>query len=130
MTNDWTRFLALCVIWGVFCALAMTTLIMQGTDANFIILGVMAFAAWMSTDSVMNNGKKDSKEESNDSEKTKRGSNLNSNALLSLLDEDDIADLRVRVKNRLMDSIERGSDGELSSLDQLLADQDTNRRRR
>jgi len=44
---------------------------------------------------------------------------------LALLDEDDLAELRQRVKNRLIERIDGGGDGELSSLDALLADQDT-----
>ena len=44
-------------------------------------------------------------------------------ALLRLLDESDVAELRSLVKRRLADKIERGDDGELSTLDMLLAEQ-------
>jgi len=44
--------------------------------------------------------------------------------MLALLDEDDLAELRQRVKDRLIERIDGGGDGELSSLDALLAAQE------
>jgi hypothetical protein len=123
-----TRIAAVALIWIVFCVLVMTTLIVQGEAANFIIIGALGLAAWLSTDSVMNTGKKDEEEKTVEISKAKRGENPNT--LLSLLDEDDIAELRARVKHRLINSIEGGSDGELSSLDQLLAEQELRQNKR
>ncbi|MCU0465516.1 MAG: hypothetical protein MUF38_13220 [Anaerolineae bacterium] len=62
--------------------------------------------------------------------KAKRDQQGISADMLSLLDEEDIAELRRRLKNRLMDRIDGGDDGELSTLDALLADQDPEPRRR
>jgi hypothetical protein len=60
-------------------------------------------------------------------EKAKRSASNNSN-LLELLDEDDLHELRQRVKRRLIDNIEGSGDGELSSLDALLSEQQSKRR--
>ncbi len=50
--------------------------------------------------------------------------------MLALLDEDDLYELRQRLKARLMERIDGGTDGELSSLDELLADSTPTRRKR
>jgi|GEM_PF-2122076 len=44
--------------------------------------------------------------------------------MLALLSDDDLGELRQRVKDRLIERIDGGGDGELSSLDALLAAQE------
>ncbi|MBC8170771.1 MAG: hypothetical protein H7X77_03840 [Anaerolineae bacterium] len=63
----------------------------------------------------------------NTDEKAKRSAASNSD-LLDLLDEDDLHELRQRVKRRLIDNIEGSGDGEISALDALLAEQQSKRR--
>lgn len=60
-------------------------------------------------------------------EKAKRSAGDNSN-LLELLDEEDLYELRQRVKRRIIDNIEGSGDGELSALDAMLAEQQAKRR--
>ena len=62
-------------------------------------------------------------EQSTGKRKNDQADDLSPN-MLALLDEDDLSELRQRVKNRLIDRIEGGGDGELSSLDALLAAQE------
>lgn len=128
MMSERARLAAIVVIWGIFGLLAMTMLIVQEQNANFIIFGIMAVAALVATDTVIKSDKKEDAVE--EAGKAKRTPNSDTASLLALLDEDDIAELRSRVKRRLLDSIEGGSDGELSSLDHLLVEQQSRQQKR
>jgi hypothetical protein len=111
------------IIWGVFAFLAALAILFAG--GNFILIGVLAVAAVLGTAAVAEGGG-----EKEAAEKSKRSASSNdTNALLELLDEDDLRELRGRVKQRLLDRIDEGGDGELSSLDALLAEQQLQKRR-
>ncbi len=115
------------IIWGVFLILGALTLIFTG--ANIIILAILAAAAFGATLAITvgDNGSA----QPADVEKAKRTLSRpdDPSGLLALLDPEDIEELRHRVKRRLLDRIEGSGDGELSSLDALLAEQEKLKRR-
>lgn len=112
------------IIWGVFGVLAGLAIIFGG--GNIVLVGLLAVAAVLGTAASAEGGS----DSSGEVEKSKRSASSNdTNALLELLDEDDLRELRGRVKQRLLHKIEQGDDGELSSLDALLAEQQLQKRR-
>lgn len=115
------------IIWGVFALLVVATMIFTG--GNFIIILVLAIAALISTEKAVASINTGSRGEES-VEKLKRGSGISdTEALLNLLDADDLAELRYKVKQRLLDRIEGSGDGELSTLDALLAEQEAQHNR-
>jgi len=130
------KFLAVAVIWGVVGAITILQLVLNSGD-NFIWFFTLALfgIAGGVTSSILRDGdnskshpmievNKDSDRSSISKRKNDQAGGLSPD-MLALLDEDDLAELRQRVKNRLIERIDGGGDGELSSLDALLADQDT-----
>lgn len=115
------------IIWGVFLILGALTLIFSG--ANITILAILAAAAFGATMAITVGDSGSA--QSADVEKAKRTLSRpdDSSGLLALLDPEDIEELRPRVKRRLLDRIEGSGDGELSSLDALLAEQEKLKRR-
>lgn len=113
------------IIWGVFGVLAGMAMIFTG--GNIVLIAILAAAAVFGTIAVAEYGGGSS---DTPSEKTKRRADPNNmGALIELLDEEDLHEIRQRLKHRLIDRIETGSDGELSSLDALLAEQQSQKRR-
>lgn len=132
------KFLAVIIIWGMMGLITLAQLtINDGANFNWIFSLVLFGIASSVTGSIVNEGgKRPSTEAKTNDEgersagKAKRDQQTGLSAeMLALLDEDDIADLRRRVKQRLIDRIEGGGDGELSSLDALLADPDAEPRK-
>jgi cobalamin biosynthesis protein CbiD len=110
------------IIWGIFGVLAGMAMIFTG--GNIVLIAILAAAAVIGTLAISDNHSSTPAE----TEKAKRDSG-STGAMLELLDEDDIRELRQRIKRRIMDNIENGSDGELSSLDTLLAEQQLQKRK-
>jgi hypothetical protein len=133
------KFLAVIIIWVMMGLITLAQLtINDGVNFNWIFSLILFGIASGVTGSIVNDGNKSRSSDEDKSAgqaegnvgKAKRDQqNGLSTDMLALLDDDDIADLRRRVKQRLIDRIEGGGDGELSSLDALLADQDTNPRK-
>lgn len=120
--NDRYRLGVIVMIWVIFAILTITLLIVQQNDANFILVAILAFAAIIGTSEL---AKVSSSAEANEVqvvEKSKNRSHDEVETMLSLLDEEDLLDLRARVKARLLSRIDTADDGELSSLDALLAE--------
>ena len=128
MSNSLARMIMICIIWVVFAILSATLLIVQRAEANFLIIGIFALAAVISTHAITENTENEEKE----IRKAKReaGSFDQTQMMLSLLDENDVEELRSRIKSRLLQTVERGEDGELSSLEALIAEQETRQSRR
>lgn len=140
MSTQLMRLILVSIVWIVFAVLSGTLLIVQREDANFIMVGVFAAAAVFGTAAVMETTKE--QPETVEATKRKRTSadaaayayaDPQTQLLLSLLDADDLAELRAHLRNRLMDKVERPTDGELSSLnslDALMDEQETYRIKR
>jgi len=135
------KFLAVAVIWGVVGAITILQLVLnEGVNFNWIFTIAMSGIASSITNNVLRDGDNSKRhamiEVSKDSDSSSIGKRKNDQAgglspdMLALLDEDDLAELRQRVKDRLMERIDGGGDGELSSLDALLADQKEPRKNR
>lgn len=137
------KFISVAVIWGVAGIVTLAQLVFNGGgDFNWIFSIALFGIAGGVTSSILADGDNSKKRpiievqtanKTTDSHSGKRKNDQTgglSPDMLALLDEDDIAELRQRVKNRLIDRIEGGGDGELSSLDALLADQDAPRKSR
>lgn len=136
------KFISVAVIWGIAGIITLTQLLVNSADFNWIFSIALFGIAGGVTSSILSNGDDSKKrpmievktgDNTSDSHSGKRKNDQTgglSPDMLALLDEDDIAELRQRVKNRLIDRIEGGGDGELSSLDALLADQDAPRKSR
>lgn len=135
------KFVAVAIVWVMVSAITIIQLVVPGVEFNWIFsIALFGIAAGV-TNSILRDGddtkarpmvevntSKDAREQMTG--KAKRDQQGISADMLSLLDEEDIAELRRRLKNRLMDRIDGGDDGELSTLDALLADQDPEPRRR
>ena len=134
------KFLLVAIIWVVVGIVSIVQLVVASN--LFFLLIIMFGMAVGATGIILNNAPSASRRPmiqvntSDDNASRSSGKRKNEQAgglspdMLALLDDDDIAELRQRVKNRLIDRIEGGSDGELSSLDALLADQDAPRKNR
>ncbi len=134
MLSERDRLRAIGIIWGVFGLLAALTLLRNDAGGSFLLIAVLATAAWLSTDSIMDAARKAAQGEGTG--KAKRDLTAEAaretaqvETLLALLDEDDIHEVRARLKTRLLANLERGSDGELSALDALLAEEQLRSRR-
>ncbi|MCU0497572.1 MAG: hypothetical protein MUF87_09500 [Anaerolineae bacterium] len=111
------RYEATIALWGIFALLATLTIIFAG--ANVVALGILGFAAVIATLAINDNPS----EKASKVEKLKNEDRDSFNAMMNLLDEDDRAELRQRLKVRLMNQIEQGrTDGEITSLEALLAE--------
>lgn len=126
----------LSTIWGTFAVLAVMAMIFAG--ANIVLIGILATAAVVGTAAVVTSNSSDSSTSEDSAREKAKNDFASSNSrwdqagmrdLLELLDEDDLRDLRQRIKRRVIDAIEMGSDGELSTLDALLAEQQLQKRK-
>ena len=135
------KFVSVAIIWVMVSAITIIQLVVPEADFNWIFSVALFGIAAGVTNSILRDGddtkarpivevntNKDAREQMTG--KAKRDQQGISADMLALLDEEDIAELRRRLKNRLMDRIDGGDDGELSTLDALLADQDPEPRRR
>lgn len=118
---------AVAIIWGSAMIISFFSFVF-GIDGAFALVIIMAVMALAATGMVLdkNFGSSNALKSSLDadgSEKPKRSQNEMSE-MLALLDEDDRYELRQRIKQQLMQRIEGSGDGELSSLDALLAEDD------
>jgi hypothetical protein len=59
--------------------------------------------------------------------KAKRGDNLGE--MLSMLDEEDVYEIRQRIKQRLLDRVDSGSDEDMESFEDLLSARDRQKRK-
>jgi hypothetical protein len=122
MRPELYRVFAILTVWIVFAILAAIVILSAG--ANFILLGILGFITWLVTDSL--SSAFDIKEvDIEELEKQKRHitTTTETDLIYDLLDESDLADLREQLKQRLAEKITRADDGELTTLDALLAEQ-------
>lgn len=124
------RFPYFAVIWFVYMVLAGIS--MFEASGNFIILLILTVGAVIATGLVMENVKPQDQIEQltqSNHEKAKRSAEPLNSSLLALLDDSDREILRQQIMNRLLDNIERSSDGELNTLEALLSEQNHRQRR-
>lgn len=124
------RFAATIVIW-IIVAIALLTMLTASADFNWIFGIVMLGIAGGVTSSIMGadggkNWTSSSKAEETIS-KAKRGDNLSE--MLSMLDEEDVYEIRQRIKQRLLDRVDSGSDEDIESFEQLLSARDRQKRK-
>lgn len=118
------RMAATGIIWGAV-TIIMVAMIVTGTDLNFIIVGILAGAAWFSTDAVWDGAKQPANKAEMkirapaEIEKDKRDQRVEQ--LVGSLSQEELRQLR----SRLVSS----TDGEIVSLDDLLDEQESPRRR-
>ncbi|MBK9125700.1 MAG: hypothetical protein IPM16_21600 [Chloroflexi bacterium] len=131
------KVVAVLAVWittGILFVTTLNTEFVQG--GNFFgwillvsILGIAAGATGSITSgsnaAVQSSSSKDS-ERKEAAGKAKRGENIEE--MLALLDEDDLYDLRQRVKQRLIDRLEDGGASDVASFEQLLNEQGRKRR--
>ena len=124
------RFAATIVIW-IIVAIALLTMLTASADFNWIFGIVMLGIAGGVTSSIMGadggkNWTSSSKAEETIS-KAKRGDNLSE--MLSMLDEEDVYEIRQRIKQRLLDRVDSGSNEDIESFEQLLSARDRQKRK-
>jgi hypothetical protein len=116
------------ILFGI--ALSGNIAISGGEGAPMVGMGIAAFiAAAVATAAALAGGSKETEEETS-VEISKRKNDQRGVDPLSLLTEDDIAELREDIKHNLRRRMLEGQDGELGSLDALLAENDHKARRR
>ena len=144
--QPYLKFITTIAIWliaGLFSIIQVFLVPVEGAFnliMMIILFGMATIATslvfYYSHESEKNQAKAHQAREQNEYSQSSTGKRKNEQAggpssdMLALLSEDDLEELRERVKNRLIDRIEGGGDGELSSLDALLADQDAPRKNR
>ncbi len=138
------KFLTVLIIWGIAGVISIVQLFFAPAGFfNLIMMAVLFGLALAATGTILNSKeegvsrRESSNQGNNNSDKSNQGGKRKNEQagglspdMLALLDEDDLAELRQRVKNRLIERIDGGGDGELSSLDALLADQEEPRKNR
>ncbi len=135
--NPWVqiaRYALVALIWGgvILFGIALSGNIAAagGEGAPMVGLGIAAFvAAAIASAAALAGGTKEIEKETS-AETAKRKNDQRGIDPLSLLTEDDIAELREDIKHNLRRRMLEGQDGELGSLDALLADTDHQARRR
>jgi hypothetical protein len=124
------RFPYFAIIWVGYVTLAGISLFQE---TNSFVLVLFTLAALAATVIVMQSLKPDSPSQtlsSQEYEKAKRSPDTSLNSsLLALLDDSDREVLRQQIMQRLSDSIQSSSDGELTTLEALLAEQNHRSRR-
>ena len=124
------KLAATIVIW-IITAIILLTMLTSGADFNWIFGIVMLGIAGGVTGSIMGadggkNWTTNSKAEETIS-KAKRGDNLGE--MLSMLDEEDVYEIRQRIKQRLLDRVDSGSNEDIESFEQLLSARDRQKRK-
>ena len=139
--NPWvqiSKYALVAVIWtGVILfgiALSGNVAVAGGEGSPLVGMGIAAFiAAAVASAAALTGGSKETENEKAADQATqplKRKNEQSNIDPLSLLTEDDIAELREDIKHNLRRRMLEGQDGELGSLDALLADNDQKARRR
>jgi len=130
------RLAAIIVIWVIVAILLLTMLgtgyLGNGGLFEWILAISIAGIAGGVTSSLAETPKSENKplidvKVSTDKSKAKRGDNLAE--MMALLDEDDIYDLRQRIKARLMDQIDSGSLEDVESFEHLLSSRERQKRK-
>jgi len=118
MFSDSDRFRALVIVWGVFALLSALTIITQNAAGGWIVL-VLAGTVLMATAFITDD--KGQRYANPAPQKRKSTPHEDAASLLAdLLDEADLDDIRAHLKTRLLDAMERTTDGELSAVQRLL----------
>jgi hypothetical protein len=124
------KFAATIVIW-IIVAVILLTMLTSGADFNWIFGMIMLGIAGGVTSSIMGaDGQKKPMVDVNidtQAGKAKRGDNLGE--MLSMLDEEDVYEIRQRIKQRLLDRVDSGSDEDMESFEQLLSTRDRQKRK-
>lgn len=120
------KLVGLALIWIIGVVALIVLNMIGGESAGEASLGLGLALAVGSFAAMFIEGKSEDEAEER-VEKAKRSSG-DAEALLALLDEEDREELRQKIKSRLMDRL--SDDGELSSLDALLTEQQDDRSRR
>lgn len=124
------KLAATIVIW-VVTAIILLTMLTATADFNWIFGIVLLGIAGGVSGSIMGaDGGKHSVANAKAEEsiaKAKRGDNLGE--MLSMLDEEDVYEIRQRIKQRLLDRVDSGSDEDMESFEQLLSTRDRQRRK-
>lgn len=130
------RLAAIIVIWVIVAILLLTMLgtsyLAEGGLFAWILAISVAGIAGGVTSSLAETPKPENKpwidvKVNTDKSKAKRGDNLAE--MMALLDEDDIYDLRQRIKERLMDQIDSGSLEDVESFEHLLSSRERQKRK-
>lgn len=124
------KLAATIVIW-VITGIVLLTMLTATTDFNWIFGIVMLGIAGGVTGSIMgaDGQKKPMVDVKVDTQaaKVKRGDNLGE--MLAMLDEEDVYEIRQRIKQRLLDRVDNGSDEDMESFEQLLSTRDRQKRK-
>lgn len=124
------KLAATIVIW-VVTAIILLTMLTATADFNWIFGIVLLGIAGGVTGSIMNaEGEKKPMVDVNvdtQAGKAKRGDNLSD--MLSMLDDEDVYEIRQRIKQRLLDRVETGSNAEVESFEDLLSARDRQKRK-
>jgi hypothetical protein len=124
------KLAATVVIW-VITGIILLTMLTATADFNWIFGIVLLGIAGGVTGSIMGaDGQKKSMVDVKVNEavgKAKRGDNLGE--MLSMLDEEDVYEIRQRIKQRLLDRVDSGSDEDMESFEDLLSARDRQKRK-
>jgi hypothetical protein len=125
------RFPYFALIWVGYITLAGISLFQETSSFVLVLFTLAALAA---TVVVMQSIKPETQSRASayhdDDEKAKRSPDTSLNSsLLALLDDNDREVLRQQIMQRLMDNMDQRSDGELNTLESLLAEQDPSTKR-
>ena len=124
------KLAATVVIW-VITGIILLTMLTATADFNWIFGIVLLGIAGGVTGSIMGaDGQKKSMVDVKVNEavgKAKRGDNLGE--MLSMLDEEDVYEIRQRIKQRLLDRVDSGSDDDMESFEDLLSARDRQKRK-
>lgn len=124
------KLAATVVIW-VITGIILLTMLTTTTEFNWIFGIVMLGIAGGVTGTIMSSdGEKKPMVSAKTEEtiaKAKRGDNLSE--MLSMLDEEDVYEIRQRIKQRLMDRVDTGSDEDVESFEDLLSTRARQKRR-
>ncbi len=122
MFSDKDRFRAIVIVWGVFALLSALTIITQNAAGGWIVL-ILAGTVLMATAFITD--EKGQRYANPAPQKHKHAPHEDAATLLAdLLDEADLEDIRAHLKTRLLDAMERTTDGELSAVQRFM-DADT-----
>lgn len=123
--------LAVTVMIWVITAIILLTMLTSGADFNWIFGIIMLGIAGGVTGSIMGSGAEKKPmidvQVDNAVSKAKRGDNLNE--MLSMLDEEDVYEIRQRIKQRLLDRVDDSSDENLESFEDLLSARERQKRK-
>lgn len=124
------RYIVVAIIWVGMLIFGGMLAINNGLDGLGGLMGAAGFtAAAISTGALLNWGQLESPVTSREDEQAKRKNDQRGLDPMSLLTEEDIAELREEVKYDLRRRLLQREEGEMNTLDSLLAGQDAQKRR-